>query len=176
MIRADRMRQYGVAPVEKRTPGKKLVSIVLPAHNEERNLPEVHRRLSHVLSPLSYDLEFIFVDDGSSDRTVDVMDELSRRDPRVKYIGLSRNFGHQYALTAGLDFASGDAVVSLDTDLQHPPELIPTLLQKWEGGAQVVNTIRRSTESITLFKKVSAAVFYRLFRLVSPVQIGRAHV
>jgi polyisoprenyl-phosphate glycosyltransferase len=146
-----------------------LVSVVLPLHNEEATLPELHRRLDQVFASLPYEAEFIFVNDGSTDRSVEVLDRLADADPRVKYVSLSRNFGHQYALTAGLDYASGDAVISMDSDLQHPPELIPQLLEHWQQGYPVVYTVRRATRELTWFKRVTARGFYAIMRAMSPL-------
>jgi dolichol-phosphate mannosyltransferase len=150
---------------------RKLVSVVLPVHNEEGNVEELYARLVRVFQPLPWDAEFIFVDDGSRDRSVEILDRLADADPRVKIVSLSRNFGHQYALTAGLDYADGDAVISMDSDLQHPPELIPELLRQWQLGYPVVYTIRRSTKELTLFKRWTAAGFYALMRWMSPYPI-----
>lgn len=150
---------------------RKRVSVVVPVHNEEGNIDELFGRLEKVLGGLPYDHEIIFVDDGSRDRSLERIDKIAVKTPAVKYISLSRNFGHQYALTAGLDYASGDAVISMDSDLQHPPELIPTLLAHWEEGYQVVYTIRKSTKDVSLFKRITAAVFYRLMSSMSQIRI-----
>lgn len=170
--RAVREPQFlGAVPVTRARAGRKLVSIVLPLHNEEGSIPELHRRLTNALSPLPYDIEMIFVDDGSKDSSALVVEGLAARDPRVKYIGLSRNFGHQYALTAGMDLANGDAVICMDSDLQHPPELLPVLLQHWEAGFPIVYTVRRTTKKLSWFKRLTAAGFYGLMRLMSPFKI-----
>ena len=151
--------------------GRQLVSVILPLHNEEGTLEELHKRLDHVFAELPYDAEFIFVNDGSTDRSVAVLEQLAAADHRVKFLTLSRNFGHQYALTAGLDFASGDAVVSMDSDLQHPPELIPQMLRHWEGGFPVVYTVRRATKDLSAFKRITARGFYGLMSAMSPFPI-----
>src|SRR5438105_12347450 len=117
-----------------------LLSIVCPAYEEEEVLPAFHRALAAALEPLraDYDLEVLYVDDGSRDRTLEVIRGLAGADGRVRFLSLSRNFGHQAALTAGLEHARGDAVITLDTDLQHPPALIPALVAKWREGHDVV--------------------------------------
>jgi glycosyltransferase involved in cell wall biosynthesis len=148
--------------------GRPLITVVLPLHNEEGSLDELHRRLDRVFAELPYEAEFIFVNDGSTDRSLAVLEQLSAADRRVKFISLSRNFGHQYALTAGLDYASGDAVISMDSDLQHPPEMIPQLIRQWETGFPVVYTIRRTTRDVSLFKRLTARVFYAAMRAMSP--------
>ena len=119
------------------------LSIVIPTCNEEGNIQPMYERLVAVMNDIEVSaFEFVFVDDGSSDQSLMKVRELRASDKRVKFIQLSRNFGHQNALKAGLDYAQGDAVISMDADLQHPPELIPTLFEKWKAGFEVVYTIR----------------------------------
>lgn len=144
------------------------VSIVIPAYNEEENLPEVAARIKEHLSN-RYERELIFVDDGSKDQTQRVLQELSAQDPEIHYIELSRNFGHQSALRAGLDYATGDCIISLDADLQHPPRLIPVLLQHWLDGYDIVYTQRRDDEKLSWFKRQTSAGFYRLMNALSSV-------
>ncbi|MFY7815247.1 MAG: glycosyltransferase family 2 protein, partial [Chryseobacterium taeanense] len=117
----------------------KKISIVIPAHNEEGNVALVYEKINAVFSGLSdYDFEIIFVNDGSRDRTQQKLEELSQEHEKVKFIEFSRNFGHQPAVKAGMDFAYGNAVISMDGDLQHPPELIPQMIGKWEEGYDIV--------------------------------------
>ena len=139
----------------------RLLSVVAPVFNEENVLGEFHRRVSAALAGVDYEL--ILIDDGSSDSTPAVLREIAASDPRVRVIELSRNFGHQAALSAGLDHARGDAVVSLDSDLQDPPEVLPEMVERWRAGAEVVYAVRRSREGETRFKLLSARGFYRLF-------------
>lgn len=146
-----------------------LVSIVVPCHNEATNILFVHEACCAALN--GHRVEFLFVDDGSSDDTVVVLEELRTKDPRVKPILLSRNFGHQQALKAGLDHAQGDCVISLDGDMQHPPELIPTLIAEWQAGHEVVYTIRRDDGRTPLLKRITAVVFYALVRRLSDVEV-----
>jgi polyisoprenyl-phosphate glycosyltransferase len=147
------------------------LSVVAPAYNEERVLPDFHRRLAAVLDELGGTAEVLYVNDGSSDRTVQVIRELRAQDPRVSLVNLSRNFGKEAALTAGLDHARGDWVVVIDTDLQDPPELIPLLLSHAHAGYDVVYARRTQRDGETRLKKATAYAFYRLMRSMSRVQI-----
>ncbi len=150
---------------------EKLLSVVIPIFNEEDNIIEVYTALSKVLSSISYTVEIIFVDDGSRDQTWNKITQLHQTDSLVKGIRFSKNYGHQYALHAGLNYAIGDIVVSMDGDLQHPPEVIPQLIDEWEKGNMVVNTIRKNEKDISFFKKWTSKVFYRLFSLLSGVHL-----
>lgn len=147
-----------------------MISIVVPAYNEEENLPVLVHRLMAVMEPYpSY--EILIVDDGSSDQTRYVLRQLSNAYPAVRFLSFSRNFGHQMALRAGYDNAKGDAVICLDADLQHPPELIPTLIQKWREGYEVVYTVRQPDPNLSWFKKSTSKQFYNLLRKVSGLKI-----
>jgi len=142
---------------------KPKVSIVCPAYQEEEVLPLFHLALAKVLDRLSeFRFEVIYVDDGSADGTLDCLRSLGEIDRRVNYLSLSRNQGHQIALLAGLQHAHGEVVISLDSDLQHPPELIGELLKHWQKGAQIVQTIRVETEGAGWFKRVTSRAFYWL--------------
>ena len=147
-------------------------SIVVPVFEEEDVLPRFYERLKPVLDGLDGPAEVIFVIDGGRDRSFEIVKELRARDERVKGIKLSRNFGHQYALSAGIDHARGDAVIMMDADLQHPPELIPRLVEQWRAGAQVVNTSRESTEGIGPFKRLTAAFFYGLLNRFGNIRLS----
>lgn len=150
----------------------KRISIVVPAYNEEASLPELYRRLDEVMAAeATYTVEFVFVDDGSTDATPLVLQKLAASDARVRYVCLSRNFGHQAALMAGLDHSTGDAVVMMDADLQHPPNLLPELLRRWEVGAEVVQTVRVETTRDTKFKRWTSASFYRLMNWLADTHI-----
>jgi polyisoprenyl-phosphate glycosyltransferase len=146
-------------------------SIVLPVMNEEELLPELHRRLAQAADGLDGETEFVFVDDGSDDRSREILLELRDRDHRVKLAFFSRNFGHQLALTAGLDLASGNAVVIMDSDLQDPPELIPELVARWREGYDVVYAVRSRREGESGFKLRTAHFFYRLMNRASDVDL-----
>lgn len=148
-----------------------VLSIVVPAFNESDNLPVLHERLVRVLHELGESYEIILVDDGSTDSTWEYIRELSQEDDAVKGIRFSRNFGHQSALMAGLDFARGDAVITMDADLQHPPELIPVLVRKWREGATVVNTVRIYLEGTGFFKKFSSRMFHWIMNQVSDTKL-----
>jgi dolichol-phosphate mannosyltransferase len=152
------------------------VSVVIPAYNEAPCLGKLHSELRAVCDPLPYFFEFLFVDDGSTDGTEQVLAALRREDERVRYLVLSRNFGHQGALSAGLNSASGDAVIMMDGDLQHPPSLIPRLLDCWQSGYEVVNTVRLDTADGALLKKALSRVFYWTFRTLTgfPLEPGSA--
>jgi polyisoprenyl-phosphate glycosyltransferase len=146
-------------------------SVVVPAHNEEGVIEELAARLGEVMDMLDGDAEAILVDDGSRDRTYELMLGVARTDPRFRVIRLSRNFGHQTALTAGVDFSSGDAVIVLDADLQDPPEVILELVARWREGYDVVYAVRDIREGEMRFKRATAAAFYRAFNRISEVKV-----
>jgi len=150
---------------------KYLLSVVVPVFNEEEVLPEFHGRLAAVLDSLPADAEIVVVNDGSSDRSLQVIRRLMAADDRIAAIDLSRNFGKEIALTAGLDHARGDAVVVIDADLQDQPELIPELVRQWGEGFDVVYATRTVREGETWLKKATAHAFYRLIRTISGVDI-----
>jgi polyisoprenyl-phosphate glycosyltransferase len=146
-------------------------SLVVPAHNEEGVIAELAARLTDVMDALDGDAEAILVDDGSRDRTYELMLEAAAADPRIRLVKLSRNFGHQIALTAGVDLAAGDAVIVLDADLQDPPEVILELAERWREGYDVVYAVREVREGETRFKRATASAFYRAFNRISEVQV-----
>jgi polyisoprenyl-phosphate glycosyltransferase len=158
------------------TTTKALLSIVSPVYEEEEVLPHFHRVLGEVLDGLAdeYDAEIILVDDGSRDGTLALLRQMAADDPRVRYFSFSRNFGHQAAITAGLENARGDAVVTLDCDLQHPPSLIPVLMQKWREGYDIVATVREDDRTVGLWKRLTSRVFFRLMRLLSEEEVREA--
>jgi dolichol-phosphate mannosyltransferase len=152
------------------------LSIVCPAYEEEEVLPVFHDRLGQALQPVAadYRIEILYVDDGSHDGTLEVLRNLARTDLRVRYLSLSRNFGHQAALTAGLEHARGDVVISLDSDLQHPPDMIPLLLARWREGFDVVLTERIDGPDVGWFKRFTSRHFYRLLQRVSDTEVRPA--
>jgi len=150
-------------------PGKK-ISVVVPCFNEEDSLATFNQTLIQAL-PDKYQYEIIYVNDGSSDHTFQIILDLAKKNQQIKYISFSRNFGHQNALKAGYDYASGECAISLDADLQHPPTVIPELISKWEEGFEIVNTIRHDHESISFAKKISSGIFYQIMRKLSDVNI-----
>jgi polyisoprenyl-phosphate glycosyltransferase len=146
------------------------VSFVIPVKDEEEVLPELYRRLDATSREIQGDCEFILVDDGSTDRSRQVMSELRARDPRVKLLILARNFGHQLAISAGLDFATGDAVVIMDGDLQDPPEVVLEMIPLWREGYEVVHGVRRERAGETRLKLWTARYFYRLLHRLSDIE------
>jgi polyisoprenyl-phosphate glycosyltransferase len=147
----------------------RLLSVVAPMLDEAGTVEQFHRRVCAALHGVPFEL--VVVDDGSTDGTRELLAELAYRDERVKVVELSRNFGHQTALTAGLDHASGDAVVMIDSDLQDPPELIPTMVERWREGADVVYAVRSERNGETRFKLATARWFYRLLSKLSPIDL-----
>jgi glycosyltransferase involved in cell wall biosynthesis len=151
-----------------------LLSVVAPAFNEGEVLGRFHERLGRVLDDLPLDAEIVYVDDGSTDKTAEILERLRTSDPRVAVLSLSRRFGKERALTAGLDYARGDAVVVMDVDLQDPPELIPELVAPWKDeGFEVVYAVRVRREGESFLRRSTAALFYRLIHRVSRVDIPR---
>jgi len=146
-------------------------SIVAPIYNEEGNIPELYQRVSNVMDQTGEPWELVLVDDGSRDRSRELISELAQKDSRVRPVIFARNFGHQIAVTAGLDYSRGDAVVIIDADLQDPPEVILDLIEKWKEGYEVVYATRAEREGETWFKLFTAAAFYRLIQRITDVDI-----
>lgn len=151
----------------------KMLSVVCPVYNEEEVIGEFHRTLGATLDRIRdrYESEIIFVVDRSSDRTLEILRRIADQDRRVRVLALSSRFGHQMSLVAGIDHAKGDAVVMLDSDLQHPPELIPTMLEKFEEGHDIVFTIREDAPDTGLFKRWSSRLFYRFVNTLATVPL-----
>ena len=148
-----------------------ILSIVVPIYNEEEVLPETYKRLNEVMEQFGESYELIFVNDGSRDRSPQMLAEICEHDKNVKFINFSRNFGHQPAITAGMDYARGDAVVVIDADLQDPPEIILEMVAKWREGFDVVYGKRVKRKGETLFKKLTAKMYYRLLKSLTKVEI-----
>jgi dolichol-phosphate mannosyltransferase len=146
-------------------------SIIIPVFNEEAVIHETYRRLTGVMREIGEPYELLFVNDGSRDRTAEIIEGFAELDDCVKLLDFSRNFGHQIAITAGMDYARGDAIVIIDADLQDPPELIPQMIAKWKEGYEVVYAKRLKRKGETLFKKWTATVFYRTLRALTEVDI-----
>jgi dolichol-phosphate mannosyltransferase len=146
-------------------------SIVVPIWNEEQVIPELYRRVVEIMDATGEPWELVCVNDGSRDGSLELLVELHNRDPRVKVLNLSRNFGHQIAITAGADFAQGDAVIVMDADLQDPPEVVGRMIEKWRAGYEVVYAVRARREGETKFKLWTASIFYRLLRRITDVNI-----
>jgi len=154
--------------------GRLLISILVPCYNEEAVLREFYRRTAAVIDGiLKYDFQFMFVNDGSKDGTLSIMRELHEKDSRVSYVNLSRNFGKEIAMTAGIDYLTGDAAIIMDADLQDPPELIPEMISWWEQGYQDVSAKRRSRAGETFFKKWSSHAFYTILQKLSNAPMQR---
>ncbi len=146
-------------------------SVVAPVYNEAETLPEFYRRMRPILDSLDGPAELILVNDGSRDASLNIMHQLRAQDSRVKIIGFSRNFGHQIAITAGIDFAEGDAVAIIDSDLQDPPEVILQMVAKWKEGYELVYAQREKRQGETFFKLFTAAFFYRIIRQLASIDI-----
>ena len=153
---------------------KKKVSIVIPMYYEEKVAEECYKRVKENLEKLeNYEHEIIFVNDGSKDKTLEILEEIAKNDKNVKIISFSRNFGHQAAVTAGLQYVTGDAIVIMDADLQDPPELIPDMLKLWEEGNEVIYGKRKSREGESAFKLFTAKMFYKTLNALSDVEIPK---
>jgi len=148
----------------------KLISIVIPSFNEENNVLPLFKKLKEKLTGSKYQFEYLFIDDGSHDNTIQSIKCLTEKESNTFYIQLSRNFGHQHALKAGLDFAQGDCVITMDADLQHPPEVILELIKQWEQGYEVVYTVRQKANE-PWFKQKTSGFFYTIHNLLSDVKL-----
>lgn len=150
---------------------KKKITIVIPAYNEAENIPVITKKINTLFETLHYDHEILFVNDGSKDNTAFVLSELSAIDHRVFYINLARNFGHQLALKAGIDASNGDAIINMDCDMQHPVEMLPTLIKFWEEGYEIVYTLREEDKKNSFFKRITSRGFYFILRKLSDVNL-----
>ncbi len=151
-----------------------LISIIIPCYNEEEVIQICHDSVCKALDTINYDFEIIYINDGSKDKTYDILKDINKRDNRARILNLSRNFGKEAAMTAGIDASKGDAIIVLDADLQDPPDLIPKLLEIWkQEGADVVYGQRDEREGETWFKKSTANMFYRIINYISDVEIPR---
>ena len=148
-----------------------MLSVVVPLYNEEEVISETYKRLTSVMQSIGEDYELLFINDGSRDKTALLTTEIAEKDAHVRLVCFSRNFGHQIAITAGMDFARGDAVVIIDADLQDPPEVIPQMVAKWKEGYHVVYGKRIKRHGETVFKKVTAKLFYRFLQRMTQVDI-----
>jgi len=148
-----------------------MISVIVPLYNEEEVITESYKRLTSVMQGMSEEYELVFINDGSRDKTAQLTADIAEKDKHVRLICFSRNFGHQIAITAGMDYAKGDAVVIIDADLQDPPEVIPLMVEKWKEGYHVVYGKRTKRHGETMFKKVTAKVFYRFLQRMTQVDI-----
>ena len=153
---------------------EKKISVVIPVYYEEEVVEECYKRVKENLLKLEkYEHEIIFINDGSKDKTLEILENIASKDSNVKIISFSRNFGHQAAVTAGLQYVTGDAIVIIDADLQDPPELIPKMIKLWEDGNEVIYGKRKSREGESVFKLLSAKMFYRTLNILSDVEIPK---
>ncbi len=148
-------------------------SFVVPAYNEEKNIPALYERINSLMAAYSETWELIFINDGSEDKTINVLNELAEKDKRVKYLNLSRNFGHQAALSAGLKYAEGEAVISMDCDLQDPPEIIKNMITKWEEGNHIVYARRKNFRKDNFIKKLGSKIYYRIMGKFTRIDIPK---
>lgn len=148
------------------------VSVVIPAYNEEGNIERLTGKVVEIVKNY-YDYEILFIDDGSEDSTLEILKRLAEQNQKIHYISLARNFGHQNALKAGLDHARGNCVITMDADLQHPPELIPQLVEKWLEGYEVVYTIRKDDPGLSWIKRKTSGIFYKLMNWLSDIHIKK---
>ena len=152
----------------------KKITIIIPAYNEEESLPLLYDRLNKVTSNLKeYEFEMLFINDGSKDKTIEIIKTFRAQDERVSYVDFSRNFGKEIAMIAGLDYAKGDCVIFIDADLQDPPELIPELIKYWEQGYDDVYAKRRSRKGETFLKKFTSKMYYKILQSVTRVEIQK---
>lgn len=152
----------------------KKITIIVPAYNEEESLPFLYERLTKLIDNIKdYKFEVLFVNDGSKDRTLEIIKEIRQKDKRYCYVNLSRNFGKEVAMMAGLDYAKGDAVIFIDADLQDPPELIPELIKYWEEGYDDVYAKRKSRDGETFLKKFTSKMYYKVLQKLTKVEIQK---
>ena len=152
----------------------KKVTILIPAYNEEESLPYLYERLEELINSIkNYEFEILFINDGSKDKTLELIKKYRNKDSRISYVNFSRNFGKEIAMLAGFDYAKGDCVIIMDADLQDPPELIPELLKYWEQGYDDVYAQRRSRKSETFLKKFTSKMYYRVLQQLTKVEIQK---
>ena len=150
---------------------KKKISVVISVYNEEAALHEFYRESKAVFETFPWEYEMIFVNDGSQDTSMDILSELAGKDPKVKVVQFSRNFGHEAAMIAGIDYSTGDGVVCMDADLQHPPECVAEIIEKFEEGYEVISMVRTKNRSAGLVKNITSAAFYKLINWISDVKL-----
>ena len=149
---------------------KKTLSIILPCYNEAENIIHIKNKILEQIDKLQMDYELIFIDDGSTDGTKEILNKLHKKNKKLKAISFSKNFGHQAAIIAGVQYAKGDAVIMMDADLQHPPELIPKIINEWKKGYDIVNTIRKKGKE-NIFKRITSNGFYKTMNLISKTKM-----
>lgn len=147
-----------------------LLSVVVSVYNEEEALPRFYQVAEGILKEIPWDYELVFVNDGSRDRSLEILNRLAEQDSHVKVVSFSRNFGHEAAMIAGIDYSRGDGIICMDADLQHPPECIPEIVGKFRAGFEVINMVRTKNESAGWFKNLASAAFYKLINMMSDVK------
>ena len=150
---------------------KKSISIIIPVYNEVDNVEEIVKCVQAIISNLPYDCVITFIDDGSDDGTLEIIREQCQLNGNISFISLSRNFGHQNAIKAALDYCTTDCIITMDGDMQHPPELIPQLIEKWEAGNDIVYTVRIDSKKLSGFKRKTSSIFYKLLNYLSGIEI-----
>lgn len=148
-----------------------LISIIIPCHNESGNIELLYQKIEEQTKLFCHDYELIFIDDGSTDNTFEIIRSMHEKDPKIKSISFSRNFGHQAAIIAGLNNCIGNCLIMMDADLQHPPELIPEMIKEWKSGYDIVNTIREDSNDLSFFKRNTSKGFYKFINLISKTKI-----
>ena len=149
----------------------KRACIIIPAYNEEGNITTVAAAVEEVFKNLAHDYYILFADDGSTDNTLSIIEELSRQNSKIKFISFSKNNGHQIALKAGIDHSDADCTITMDADMQHPPALIADMIAKWEQGCDVVYTIRKDQKNLSFFKRITSTLFYKLLGKLSDIEL-----
>ena len=150
--------------------GNKLISVVVSVYNEETAIKLFYERADRILGTCAWDHEIIFVNDGSRDASLPILEKIAASDKKVKVISFSRNFGHEAAMIAGIDYAKGDGIICMDADLQHPPEKIPEIIVQFDAGYDVVTLVRTKNRDAGIFKRITSSFFYRLMNKMSPVE------
>ena len=145
----------------------KKISAVVSVYNEELSLRHFYQVTSEILEKCAWDYEIVFVNDGSQDKSMEILTEFAQANEKVKVVNFARNFGHEAAMIAGIDHAGGDGIVCMDADLQHPPESIPAIIEKFEEGYEVISMIRTKNEGAGVIKKITSAAFYRVLNMMS---------
>ena len=149
---------------------RRLLSVVVSVYNEEEALAQFYQVTEGILNTISWDYELVFVDDGSRDQSLSILNHLADSNPKVKVVSFSRNFGHEAAMIAGIDYSQGDGIICMDADLQHPPACIPEIIRRFEAGYEVINMVRTKNESAGWFKNMASSAFYKLINALSDVK------